>query len=145
MKDILEMTTEEFPAFCHAQGLKCTAQRLTVFEIVHGLRTHPSVDDVWEAARPKIRTITRESVYRILNEFAAVGLIQRMDSFAGARYDSSRKPHAHFICEMCGHVADSPMPDGFKMPAEISGIVHNVELRVTGICVSCQKKFKARG
>lgn len=139
MKDILEMLPEEFPAFCRSRGLKCTAQRLAVFEIVHVLRTHPSVDEVWAAARPRIHTITRESVYRILNEFAAEGLIQRMDAFAGARYDSSRKPHAHFICEICGHVTDYPLPEGFKMPTDIPGQINNLELRMTGICASCQK------
>ena len=44
----------------------------------------------------------RDSVYRILNDFATIGLIARLDALSAERYDTCRGPHAHFICEVCG-------------------------------------------
>ena len=70
MLSIRDLSSASFPAYCRAHGLKCTAQRLVVFNVLHKDNTHPSVDDVWHTVRAQLPTITRESVYRILNEFA---------------------------------------------------------------------------
>ena len=140
MLSIRDISSASFPAYCRTHGMKCTAQRLVVFNVVHKNNTHPSVDDVWHTVRAQSPTITRESVYRILNEFATLGLIERLDALTAARYDTWTSPHAHFICEACGKVTDYPLPDGFKSPAGIAGEQHHFELRITGICPKCLKR-----
>ncbi len=137
---LCEMTSDEFPAFCRGRALKCTAQRLAVFAAVRAAQGHPSVDEIWQAVRASLPTVTRESVYRILNEFASVGLVGRLDALTSARYDRSSAPHAHFICEVCGRIDDYPMPMGWRLPAKMAGEAKHVELRVTGVCPVCQKK-----
>ncbi len=136
--DIRHVTAAEFPAFCRGRGLKCTAQRAAVFAAVQSHSGHPSVDEIWSEVRRTVRTITRESVYRILNEFAEFGLVGRLDALAAARYDCSTAPHAHFICARCGAVADYPMPAGLKLPTGMPSDRRLVELRVTGICEACR-------
>lgn len=138
-----EMAPDAFPAFCRERALKCTAQRLAVFAAVRAAHGHPSVDEVWQAVRASLPTVTRESVYRILNEFASLGLVGRLDALASARYDRSSAPHTHFICEECGQIFDYPMPEGWRLPAKMAGEARHVELRVTGVCRACQKKGMA--
>ncbi len=130
----------EFPDFCRCHGLKCTIQREAVFEMLLQHVGHPSVDEVWMSVRQKVPSITRESVYRILNEFATIGLVARLDALASARYDICTAPHAHFICEKCGKVIDYPLPSHLKLPADMPGERRHIELRVTGLCEACSTK-----
>ena len=138
------LTAERFPAFCRAHGLKCTAQRMAVFAAVRLSRKQPSVDEAWELARRSIPTLTRTSVYRILNELADLGLLTRLDAFSAARYDTCLGPHAHFICEVCGAITDYPMPAGLDLPPGMPSERHHLELRVSGVCDRCRRK-KAPG
>lgn len=127
-----------FPAFCREKGLKCTAQRLAVFAAVRAICDHPSVDEIWQRVKLSVPTITRESVYRILNEFVDLGLVGRMDALSAARYDTDTRPHAHFICEVCGKVTDYPMPEGVGLPPGFTGAFRHIELRLTGRCEACR-------
>jgi Fur family peroxide stress response transcriptional regulator len=131
--------TKNFPELCHQFGWKCTPQRLAVYECVYGNRNHPDVDSIWSAVREKLPTMTRESVYRILNEFAAHGLIWRLDHVNSARYDSSTLPHGHFICEKCGAIADFAMiGDLSGFSGEVPGEIRHMEIRFTGLCDGCR-------
>ena len=140
MLSIRDLSSASFPAYCRAHGLKCTAQRLVVFNVLHKNNTHPSVDDVWHTVRAQLPTITRESVYRILNEFATLGLIERLDALTAARYDTWTSPHAHFICEVCGSITDYPLPSEQPIPEGMPRERHHLELRVTGVCDKCRKR-----
>ncbi len=135
-----ELTCGAFPAFCREHGLKCTAQRLAVFAAVRNSTHHPSVDETLAVVRKTVPTVTRDSVYRILNEFAALGIITRLDALSAARYDTWLGPHAHFICEICGSVTDYPLSAELPIPAGMPKDRRHLELRVTGICDKCLKK-----
>lgn len=137
-----DLTMEAFPAFCRERGLKCTAQRMAVFAAIRGSKSHPSVDETWAKVKKTVPTVTRDSVYRILNEFSNVGLISRMDALNAARYDTFTSPHAHFICVVCGSVMDYPLPEGIVIPKGMPADRRHLELRVTGICNKCSKKHK---
>ena len=133
---------EVFAAFCKKFGWKCTPQRLAVYNCIHGNRKHPDVDSIWAEVKSKLPTVTRESVYRILNEFAGHGLIWRLDHITGARYDSNTTPHGHFICEECGAIADFSLeldPEKFAGQLEIPGVIKHMEMRFTGLCPECNK------
>jgi len=135
-----EIASDDFPAFCREHGLKCTAQRLAVFSAVRLSRKHPSVDETMEKVRKTLPTVTRDSVYRILNEFADLGIITRLDALSAARYDTVLGPHAHFICEKCGAITDYPLPAEQPIPEGMPSERHHLELRVTGVCDKCRKR-----
>lgn len=82
--------------------------------------------------------VTRESVYRILNELASAGVIQRLDHVERARYDSQTGPHGHFICERCQEITDFSLPAGVDLPrVAVAGTVRHVEFRLSGVCEKC--------
>ena len=127
-----------FPEFCRQNGWKCTSQRVAVYEFLKGNLSHPDVDTVWNAVRRHLPAITRESVYRILNEFADKGLIARLDHIDHARYDSHTGAHGHFLCSSCGEIADFDWPPEMTLPPEMRrrDLIH-MELRLVGICPRC--------
>ena len=130
---------ENFSQICRRFKWKCTPQRLAVYECVCCNHCHPDVDLVWETVRAQLPTVTRESVYRILNEFAARGLIWRLDHVSSARYDSNTAPHGHFICENCGAISDFALEkDVSAFAGNLPGEVRHMEIRFTGICENCQ-------
>ncbi len=128
----------EFLKICRKTGWKCTSQRLAVYDFLHGNLMHPDVDAVWSAVRKTLPTITRESVYRILNEFSGQGIIRRLDHIDNARYDSRVGAHGHFICEKCGKISDFSWPEGTVIPREVlSEKVSHMEIRIVGVCGQC--------
>ena len=101
MSEAVDLTMEEFPAFCHEKGMKCTAQRMAMFSALRERRLYPSVDEIWGLVKRTLPTVTRDSVYRILNEFSGHGLLARLDALSAARYDMCAEPHAHFVSGIC--------------------------------------------
>ena len=135
----MEMTCQEkFAMLCRQLKWKCTSQRLAVYDCIRDNSSHPDVDSVWHCVRSKLPTVTRESVYRILNEFAEHDILWRLDHVASARYDNNTRPHGHFICEKCGTIADFiPGRDIAAFSGEVPGVVRHMEIRLTGLCEKC--------
>ena len=137
------MTAKDESAFreiCRKNGWRFTRQRFAVYAFVRANRTHPGVDDVLNAVRRRMPQLTRESVFRILCDFADAGLIARLDHLPVARFDSSTASHGHFICRKCGKIVDFDLPKGidFKLP-EKGAQLDFAELRVSGVCARCLK------
>ena len=135
----------DFRAICRNNGWKCTSQRLAVYEFVHGNYSHPSVDDVWAHVKQILPSVTRESIYRILNELSEKGIIQRLDHLESARYDSRIGQQGHFICEICGEITDFAFPDSALHSTDSPcGEVRHIELRLSGICEKCRNAAEGK-
>ncbi len=129
---------QKFQKICQEHDWKCTAQRIAVYEAVCDNLRHPGVDELWRQIKKDLPSVTRESVYRILNEFAEQGILQRLDRIGSARYDSQTGPHGHFICERCGAITDFQFPEQTVLPvAQVPGKLRHIELRVSIICDNC--------
>ena len=134
-------SAQTFQELCHSFGWKCTPQRMAVYDFLKQNLTHPDVDTVWAAVREVLPSITRESVYRILNEMVDKDLISRVDHVYCARYDSRLGAHGHFICEKCGSITDFDWPEGIPIPqSSTEGTVHHTEIRLIGLCKDCAAK-----
>lgn len=132
---------KQFREICRTFGWKCTAQRLAVFALVRENFTHPDVDKVWKAVQKSLPSVTRESIYRILNDFTDHGLLNRLDDIGSARYDWQVGSHGHFICTRCGDIQDFPLSQEAAIPPQVvDGEVKHLELRLTGLCRRCSKQ-----
>ena len=129
-----------FTAICRENGWKRTAQRRAVFNCLCGNREHPSVESVWSMIRQHLPDISLDSVYRILDDFAAAGLLRRLDGDKVIRYDSETSDHGHFVCTRCSRMFDFDYGDVGRT-ADVCGCfgtVETVEVNVRGICSDCQ-------
>ncbi len=137
----------EFSDFCRRHKLKCTAQRSAVFAFLSGNRNHPTADEVWRAVRGSIPGMSLDSVYRILDDFARVGLVQKLECGAGAvRYDPESESHDHFFCRLCGRLIDLDCTVHRPELSEFSGCgeAEHLEFRVKGICRMCLGASRTR-
>lgn len=128
-----------FTTVCREQGWKRTVQRRAVWDYLCGNREHPSVEMVWRRVKDRLPDVSLDSIYRILDDFAEVGIIRRLDGAKVVRYDSDTAPHEHFICIECGRIYDFAYVDQDSILSLCNsfGVVHKMEVTVRGTCKTC--------
>ena len=102
---------KKFQEICKKNSWRCTIQKWTIFEIMYQNKNHPVVEEIWKEAKQKIPTISLDTVYRILNEFCQVGLLQKITTCKKSHFDGNNEPHGHFSCSQCGKIIDLPTID----------------------------------
>lgn len=127
------------------EGERATPQRLEVLREVIRAHDHPSAEMVYQRVRKRLRTISRDTVYRTLNWLEERGLIVRAGvHFGSARFEALCEPHHHFLCKTCGLILDvtSTSMDIVKQCCEMPGEyeIHTARIELQGICPNCQKK-----
>ncbi len=132
-------TNDDFKMLCRENGWKCTVQRRSVFEYLNSNRLHPNVEMVWTNVRKKLPDVSLDSIYRILGDFSAAGLVRRLESGKTFRYDINTEIHDHFVCSECGSIFDFKHVDAGPLEQECQAIgkVQSFELEVKGICNAC--------
>ncbi|WP_460799703.1 Fur family transcriptional regulator [Microbacterium sp. GXF0217] len=125
-----------------AAGLRVTDSRRAVFD---ALRAHPhaSADEIRDAVQPVLDSPSLQSVYNALGDFAAAGLVRRIEP-AGhpmlfeLRVDDN---HHHLVCTRCGAVEDVDCAVGHA-PCLVPNDAHGYRIAVAevtywGLCASC--------
>lgn len=127
-------------------GYRRGGARAAVIELLDGQGCALSAFEI-EAALADAggRRVGRASVYRILEELEALGLITRLDLGQGlARFEPARADghHHHMICQRCGDVlpfADDGLERAIERLSHGSSFTvdgHDVVLR--GTCGACR-------
>ena len=127
-------------------GLRMTAQRQHVFDVLLEKRDHPTAEEVFIRAKKGMPEISMATVYNCLDALVNCGLVRQVNQDRTAtRYCSNMRKHHHFYCEDCGGAYDIdlepsappiqvPLPKGFK-PTQF-------EVNVRGRCADCAAKRK---
>jgi Fur family ferric uptake transcriptional regulator len=111
-----------------AAGHKRGGARRALLELLDGQEcalTAVEIEDALRAGEAG-RSVSRASIYRILDQLEQVGLVQRVETGqAMFRYErvSERGHHHHLVCEQCGLVM--PFSD-----AALERAIHNLSERV---------------
>ena len=120
-------------------GLRCTPQRLAVYDILIQAAHHPTAEDVYQAVRSSIPRISLATVYKSLEALVAIGVATKLTAGIGAtraRYDARRDLHYHFRCLRTGTVRDLPTqfdPDLVKkLDPGLADYLNRQGLQVTG-------------
>lgn len=90
-------------------GLKATAPRLKIINVLEGNPDkHFSAEDVYRAVLETGEDIGLATIYRVLTQFEAAGLVIRHNfegGFAVYELDSGHH-HDHIVCVECGRVTE---------------------------------------
>lgn len=128
-----------------------TEQRKTIYAIVAAVKSHPTADRIYDAARRRLPAISLGTVYRNLQVLESEGKIRALN-FGGraTRYDADLSDHYHFLCRGCGAIFDVEKPDGSD--AHVGTLLRRRGFRATGhrlefhgLCGACQKPARGRG
>jgi len=123
-------------------GLRVTESRRAVFSALVE-HPHASADGLHAAVRSRNETASHQSVYNALSDFAAAGLVRRIEP-AGhpmlfeLRVDDN---HHHLVCTECGAVEDVDCAVGHApclLPVDDHGFrVATAEVTYWGLCAGC--------
>jgi len=125
-------------------GVTVTAQRLAVLTAVSRL-PHATADEVADAARAEIGSISRQSVYDTLGLLVEAGLVRRIQPLgSAARYeDRVGDNHHHVICRKCGTLADVDCAVGTAPCLTASDdqgfVIDEADVAYWGRCPQCQR------
>ncbi|NTU48268.1 MAG: transcriptional repressor [Syntrophobacteraceae bacterium] len=98
---------KDFIATLREHGLQVTYQRLAIYQALYNTREHPSAEAIYQQVRKRFPMISLGTVYKTLERFHEVGLIQKVSPLTEvARYDAIVDPHHHLVCLKCHMIED---------------------------------------
>lgn len=127
-------------------GLKVTLPRVKILQILEGSKDkHFSAEDVYKALIEADEDVGLATVYRVLTQFEAAGLVMRHHFEGGHSVFelNSDDHHDHIVCTKCGKVDeffDEVIEQQQDKIAEKLGFeITDHSLYIYGLCPSCQK------
>jgi Fur family ferric uptake transcriptional regulator len=128
-------------------GLKVTLPRMKILELLEQSSVrHQSAEDIYRALLDEGEEIGLATVYRVLTQFEAAGLVERHHFESGqAVFELNEKGHHdHLVCVSCGKVEeffDELIESRQREVAKDKGyVVTDHSLTLYGQCPVCQKK-----
>ncbi|MCP3933215.1 MAG: transcriptional repressor [Bacteroidetes bacterium] len=95
MDKIYNYSSLEIKDKISAYNLKCTSQRLSIYDMLLTL-DHPTVEDIYEAIKTDNPSISLSTVYNTLESFVVHDLIWKIKIPNGKmRYDARKEQHCH--------------------------------------------------
>jgi Fur family peroxide stress response transcriptional regulator len=153
-REDLRAQVEAFAAYCRAQGLSVTHQRLAIFEALAASREHPNAEQIHRAVRRRIPTLSLATVYKNLEALRAIGAVSDVNPLhESGRYEAALpgtgagKPHHHLVCVVCKRVSDlhDAGLDGLSI-ADAQGFqVRALKVQVEGVCPDCTRRRRRIG
>ena len=127
-------------------GLKVTLPRMKILDLMESSSVrHQSAEDIYQALRDEGEEVGLATVYRVLTQFEAAGLVTRHHFEGGqAVFELNREGHHdHIVCVGCGKVeefVDDLIEEQQAKIAETKGYeITDHSLILYGTCPECQK------
>jgi Fe2+ or Zn2+ uptake regulation protein len=125
-----------------AAGLRVTAQRVAVLESIPS-GAHADADQVAQAVRARIGSVSTQAVYDVLRALTAAGLIRRIQPAGKPALFEIRVAdnHHHLVCRSCGAIVDVDCVTGQAPCLDASDLggfaVDEAEVIFWGLCPAC--------
>ena len=127
---------------------RVTAQRTLLLNLLSQSDKHLDADELYRQARQKHPRISLSTVYRNLQLFKKLGIIEERH-FAEEHHYYEAKPateHQHLLCLSCGKITEFACPMSQQLKKDISRQhdfdISSVQVQMTGLCSNCRKKGK---
>ncbi|MCX7117007.1 MAG: ferric iron uptake transcriptional regulator [Legionellales bacterium] len=127
-----------------AAGLKITSPRLKVLQILESTQAHHlSAEDVYKALLKLGEDVGLATVYRVLTQFEAAGLVNRHHFEGGySVFELNHGTHHdHLVCVKCGRVEeffDEIIEERQRKVAETAQFkITDHALNIYGLCPVC--------
>lgn len=128
-------------------GLKVTLPRVKILQIMEGSeKRHLGAEDIYKALLETGEDVGLATVYRVLTQFEAAGLVMRHHFEEGhSVYELNEGGHHdHILCVKCGRVdefVDDTIEERQRAIAQKAGYeMTDHYLYIYGICQACQEK-----
>ncbi len=89
---------ESIRALFAIHNLRCTEQRVAVYEVLRTSKSHPTVEELHQLARSRVDRLSLATVYNTVKALCDAGLARRFTMSNGcSRYDADTCGHLH-VC-----------------------------------------------
>jgi Fur family transcriptional regulator, ferric uptake regulator len=130
-------------------GLKATIPRLKILEILESAEhPHLTAEDVYQRLRESGEDVGLATVYRVLTQFQAAGLVIR-HNFEGGRsvFEVNQGGHHdHMVCLECGRVFEFYDPEIESRQASVAAkagfIIEDHSMYLYGVCEGMRRHGK---
>jgi len=127
-------------------GLRVTSQRAIILDIIKRSEPHLDADEIYQRARKKEPRISLSTVYRSLQRFKEMGLVEE-HHFDEGHHHYEAKPasaHHHLVCLGCGRVIEFDYDLIHQIEKNVPETrefeITETELRINGYCLECYKE-----
>ncbi len=129
---------------CRKRRIPVTHQRRVVLDAVAERTDHPTADQVYEDVRGRVNTISRTTVYRVLQLLVDLGLVTKIGHpGATVRFDARTELHHHLVCLCCNKLIDLEdldlkaveLPDTNRNGFEVT----DYSIHFRGTCLACRR------
>ena len=106
MKEVVSMVAiDSFAEILIAHHISPSQPRLLILKYLIENQCHPTVDQIFNALRPEILSLSKATVYNTLNAFIEAKLVRPLTiEDKETRYDIVMENHGHFKCSTCGGI-----------------------------------------
>ncbi len=125
-----------------------TMQKEVIYSALCRMANHPTADDVYELIHEEHPSISRATVFRVLQRLSEKGDVKRVAIAGGStHFDHQNHIHYHAHCQSCGRVWDVKLPP-LQLRTSCADDAGEFEitgysLQFDGICGECKAKEKA--
>jgi len=126
-------------------GMRITSQRALILEVIRQGQGHLDADELYRRAREKQPHLSLSTVYRTLQAFKRLDLIEERH-FDESHHHYEVKPpaeHHHLVCLNCGKVIEFRYPLARYVKRNIAEAkdfeIADTEIRMTGYCSKCHQ------
>ncbi len=123
--------------------IKPSYQRIKLLEYMYYKRNHPSVDMIYKDLKSAIPTLSKTTIYNIMNLFIEKDIALSIKLKENeVRFDLKTKPHAHFYCRICNNLYDVEVDKKYFELKEIdNNKIESVHIGFVGICKKCRNNY----
>ena len=134
------MTASETARLLQSHGIRCTPQRVAVYQYLDAHRIHAPAEAIYEALVQQFASVSRTTIYNSIRALLDGGLIRTvMIEGDFVRYDANVSAHSHFKCRRCGGVFDVMDGEAPPPPPSLHAFaVERGELNYYGCCPVCR-------
>jgi Fe2+ or Zn2+ uptake regulation protein len=127
-------------------GRPLTVQRQLLLELLKDAEGHIDAKELYRLASARDKSISPATVYRSLNLFKELGIVEQMRlGRISCYYEIKQSPeHQHMVCQGCGKIIEFQNPHFHEL---IEAVKHEhgfnvtrAELYLEGYCSGCEEK-----
>ena len=135
------MNTEDAIKVLKDNGHKYTDKRRDMINMLHDTSKYLNAKQMQEALNEKYPGISFDTIYRNLNLFDELNIIEvtELDGEKKFRLSCTTHHHHHFICEKCGETRVVEFCPIATFEAELDNVeIHSHKIELYGLCERCK-------
>ena len=123
-------------------GLQVTYQRLAIYSALLDSQ-HQSTEEIHQKVKTRFPMISLGTMYKTLEKFSEVGLVEKITLTEVARYQTKTDSHGHLFCVKCQAIHDIDDPTvqyQLSLPEGHGFTVIGQDITIKGYCPKCSER-----